>query len=417
MLASHFPVLFPTSRTPASVAFGQLSYVVESSQGELPSSGDSCALRVISHTLKPAIATLKSSEIGPTRMARTSVNVDLDVVGGFEFELSYGTCDPFLESAVCGAWAFYGDSGLGDPFDVSTTAAEVTASVAPTGASAFALLAPGSWFKLVPPPSTSSGTRAYFARRWLRVNSTTTTKITLDPSTQLSGLGLASLTGCRVSQATLVNGNEVKSFYLEWAQTDVRHYFQYSGMRVNKLDLKLDKNSLITGALDFTGMGHTLTGSSVLPGQVVQPPPPEVMNTSTSVVLSLERGMDLQVTGSFVTALNFNISNNLRGQKAIGVFGSAGIGVGELSVSGSVDVYLSDSTLYRKWLAGQEASLTFAASDSVGGGYLVELNKVKFRDLTLPGINKGTDMIVSVAFDAFYDSTTRRGIRITKTTA
>jgi hypothetical protein len=413
MLSWLSTLVTPLAKT-SSAAFGRLGYVKELAPGVTPASGNSNALRITSPTLKANVKSLKSAEIHPSRLVWGSVNADLDVAGGFDMELSAGEYDPFITSALCSTWVHYGAAGVGDAGVASAASSQITFSAAPTGASALSNLLPGTWFKLYT-PSAPSATRKYFARKWLKCSSTTSTTINLDASTQVSGAGLSlsSSAGSYVRQSTASNGSDLSSYTLEWGQLDVRQFFQYSGMRVDTVDLKVSAGSLVTGAVSFVGMGHSVTGSSVLPG-VLQPSLfAEPLNATADVSLLLESGTDLMATGSFIKSIQLTVSNNLRAQKAVGVYGAAGIGLGELSVSGSVEMYLSDASYYRKWLAGAYTSLTFGMSDEQGNSYLFELDRVKFRDGNL---NRGrdSDVMLSLGFDAVYSATTGRGIRVTR---
>ena len=56
-------------------------------------------------------------------------------------------------------------------------------------------------------------------------------------------------------------------------------------------------------------------------------------------------------------------------------------------------------------------------SDDKGNGYLIEMDRIKYRDGGINGIQKDQDVMLSLPFDAFYDSTTGRGLRITRAVA
>jgi len=138
------------------------------------------------------------------------------------------------------------------------------------------------------------------------------------------------------------------------------------------------------------------------------------MNAVTDVGMVMENGANLLTAGSFIKSVSLDISNNLRAQKAVGVYGNSGIGSGELAVSGSMEVYFTDATYYQKWLQGTTTSLVIGMADQLGNGYLVEMDKVKFKDGGLNIGGKDSDVMLSLPFDAFYNAGTGRGIRITR---
>lgn len=400
----------------ASGAFGQLRYIPEVTQGVTPGSGNGVNLRMTNPTMKASVATAKSNEISSTRMVSGSTNVDINVDGGFDFELSGKEYDPFIEGVVYGSFAHYGTAGLGTTFTCTTAATTITAAAAPTTTSAFTNLASGSWIKLNPPAGASPAIKTYFADRWFKVSSTTSTVITLDASTPISGagLGITSVAGYAVTQSVVSNGNTVKSFTFEYDQTDIAQHLWFKGMQTNTMSLRLEVGSIITGSFGFTGLTHDISATTILPGSPVASQSLEVMNAVTDVGMVMENGSNLLTAGSFIKSVSLGINNNLRAQKAVGVYGSAGIGSGELAVSGSMEVYFTDATYYRKWLDGTQTSLVIGMADSAGNGYLVEMDKVKFKDGGLNVGGKDSDVMLSLPFDAFYNAGTGRGIRITR---
>ena len=402
--------------TYASGAFGQLRYIPEVTQGVTPGSGNGVNLRMTNPTMKASVKTVKSNEISSTRMVSGSTNVDIDVSGGFDFELSGKEYDPFIESVTYGTFAHYGTAGLGATFTATTAAGTITAAAAPTGASAFSGLAAGSWFKLNPPAGASSTVKAYFNDKWFKVASTTADTITLDAATQISGagLGITAVAGYSVTQSVVSNGNTAKFFTFEYDQSDIAQLLWFKGMQTNSMSLKLDVGSIITGSFDFTGMSHDIVQSSILPGSPVASQSLDPMNAVTDVGMVMENGSNLLTAGSFIKSVSLEVNNNLRAQKAVGVYGNAGVGTGELAVSGNLEVYFTDATYYRKWLDGTTTSLAIGMADSAGNGYLFEMDKVKFRDGGLNTGGKDGDAMLSLPFDAFYNAGTGRGLRITR---
>jgi hypothetical protein len=374
-----------------------------------------------SPTTKASVTTTKSNEIRKDRLSTGSTNTDMNLDGGFNFELSGKEYDPFMESLLCDAWAHYGTSGLGTTFGATTTANTITADVAPTGSSAFTGISEGSWIKLVPPVGASQAVKDYFADRWFKVDSTTAptaTVITLDASTPIEAPGLVTAqAGYKISQSLIVNSTTKKFFTLEYELSDVAEFLAFRGMRANTMDLSVDVGAIITGSFGFIGLGHSSVTATTLPGTPTASNTLEVMNAVTDVGTIYEGATDLLANGSFIKSAKFSINNNLRGQKAVAVYGNAGIGEGELALSGTLDVYFPDGTYYRKWLAGTNTSLTFGMADAAGNGYLIELPKIKFKDVALNSSGKNDDVMLSLPFDAFYDSTMGKGIRITRAIA
>ena len=403
--------------TYASTAFGQLRYIAETTPGETPTTGDAVNLRNTGPTLSANVTSVKSNEIQPNRMTRSSTNVDLEVGDGFNFELSAAEYDPFIAGVLGGTWSHYGTNGLGTAFGMASTATKITADEAPTTTSAFTSLTAGTWFKVIIPPAASSAVKEYFNDKWFKVASTTSTEITLDALTPLSGVGIigTALSGVKISSSRVVNGNTRTSFTFEWDQTDIEQFLQYRGMRPNTMSLDFAVGSIITGSFGFFGQTHGITQATTLPGTPVPSQDGEVMNAVTDMGMISVGGVNILAGGtSYISGMTFSVNNNLRGQKALGVFGNAGVGYGELAISGTMECYFQDEALYEKALGSETSSIVFGVADGYGGGYLVEMDRIKFGSPSVNYGGKDSDVTVSLTFDAFYSDALQRGIRITR---
>lgn len=405
----------------AASSFGQLRYIPEVTPNVVPVAGNGINLRMTSPTLKAAISTVKSQEIRPDRLSTGQTPADLNIDGGFNFELSGKEYDPFLEGVLLSSFAHHGTNGLGTTFSMATAATTITAAVAPTTTSAFTTLAQGSWFKVVPPVGASQAIKDYFADKWLKVSSSvapTATVITLDANTPLSGVGLmASTAGYAITQSTVSNGLTPKSFTLEYAMTDIVQFLTFTGMRSNTLEMSLEVGSIITGSFGFLGSGHSGQATTRLPGSPVASKTLDVMNSVTDVGAIYEGGASILTGSSFIKSIKFNINNSARGQKAIGVFGNAGVGWGELELGGTIEMYVENLSYYLKWLTGASTSLALGMADAAGNGYMLEFDNVQFSDGGLNAGGRNDDTMLSLPFSAFYSPATGRGVRITRAIA
>lgn len=400
----------------SSGAFGQLRYCVESVIGTTPAVAG-INLRQVGPTMKASVTTTSSKEVRQDRLSTGLTRTDLNIDGGFKFELSAKEYDPFLEGIVGSAMTHYGTLGLGTVFGLTTAALLVTAAVAPTTTSAFSLLVAGSWFKIVPPVGATAAQKLYFADAWFKVASTTTTTIVLDASTPIAaaGLGITAVAGYAVSQSTMINGAAKKGFTLEYALTDIAQFLPFQGMQVNTLDLDVQVGSIITGTMGFMGNTHSgMVASTTFTGGPVASQAFDVMNAVADVGVLRENGASLLSAGSFIKSIKLQISNNMRAQKAVGVFGNAGVGFGELSITGTLELFVQDATYYNRWFQGTNTSLEFGFADSAGNGYLFELDKVSFKDGGLNPGDQSSDVMLSLPFQAFYNAATGRGLRVTR---
>lgn len=405
----------------ASSSFGQLRYMAEATRNVIPATGNCSNLRMTGPTMKAAIATTKSQEVRSDRLSSGSTRTDLNIDGGFNFELSGKEYDPFLCNLLGQAgFTHFGTLGLGAaiPTSCTTTSSTITAGVATSGPDIFTALAVGSWFKVIPPVGATTAVKNYFADLWLKVLTTSSTVITLDAGTPLVAPGIGALgVGYKISQSSISNGATFSSFTTEYAMTDISQFLTFTGMQVNNMELNLDVGSIVKGSFGFIGQGHTIQGTTLLPGTPVVSQSLDVMNSVADVGAIYENGTSILGATSFIKSMKLSVNNNARGQKALGVFGNAGVGLGELALSGTLEVYVADAVYYSKWLNGTNTNLSVGVADSLGNGYMVDFDKVTFKD---GGLNVGSgasDSMLSLPFDAFYSATTGRGIRITRAVA
>lgn len=405
--------------TYAQSALSELRYIAEVTPGTTPGSGNCSKLRMTQPTMKAAIATVKSEEIAADRLAPGSIRTDLNIDGGFNFEFSAKEYDPFLEGLLGNNFTHYGTNGLGASFTMTSTASTITAAIAPTGNSAFTNIGLSEWFKIVPPAGASQAIKDYFADAWFKSHASTastSTVVTLDASTPIVAPGiLTSQAGYAISRSQIVNGSTFKTFSIEHVMTDVNEFMLFRGMRPGSLDLDISVGSIVTGSFGFMGMSHESKTATSLPGTPQASNTLDAMNAVTDVGTIYEGSSNLLSAGSFIKSVKLSINNNLRGQKAIQTFGNAGVGYGELALSGQLEVYFPDGAYYRKWLNGTNTALSLGMADALGNGYLLDFDKVTFRDVALNPGGRNDDVMLTLPFDAYRSGT--RGIRLTRAVA
>ena len=399
----------------ASNAFGQLRYVKETTPTVIPGSGGT-NLRQTGMTLKAAVASVKSEEIRQDRLSTGSTNTDLNVDGGFNFEMSGREYDPFLANLLGQSdFTHYGTLGLATIAGTVTAAANsFTGTAIPTTG-----LGLGQWFKVIPPAAASAAQKAYYAETWFKTHASTAvsaTVITLDPSTPVVAPGIGALgSAWGVSSSTIINGATFNTFAMEYALTDITQYLTYTGLQANNFDLNLDVGAIAKGSFGFMGRGHSIQGTPLITGSAASNTL-EVMNSVSDIGAIYENGTSILGATSFIKSLKLSVNNNARAQKALGIYGTVGVGLGELAISGTLDVFVENAAYYSKWLNGTSTSLSVGMADAAGNGYMFDLDKIKFKDggLNLSGRD---DVMLSLPFDAFYSATSNRGMRITRAVA
>lgn len=391
--------------TLASTSRAQLRYIEESVFGTTPGVGPHYRLRMTGESLSYALDTEKSKEIRSDRQISDLILTGAQVNGGVNFELSYNEFDDLIEAALQGTWAVYGTAGVGSTFEADFTTTTITAAVAPTGANAFTTLAQGQWFKLNAPSDPNDG-------KFFKVHETTaptSTVITVSDLTPLTaGTDVAN---CSLATSRLVNGTTQRSFTLEREHSDIDKFFAFRGATVSKMSLSLASKQIVTGSFDFLGKDQPAVGSdTTLPGADTASQTYGVMNAVSNVGMIVEG--DAELTGTFIKSMTLSLDNKLRVQDAIGVLGAAGIGSGTSDITGSLEVYLADGTLYDKFVANSLTALSFRVVDNAGNGYVFDFPAVKYSDAKVNAGAIDQDAMLSLPFQAIMDATSQQTVRI-----
>lgn len=391
------PDLADTSRV-------QLRYIEESEFGVIPSSGDCVELRMTGESLDFGTTSEVSKEIRPDRQKTALVIVGADAKGGVNFELSYAEYDALLEAALQGTWAVYGTDGVGTTFTADFTGTTITAAVAPSGANAFTTLVKGQWFKLTAPSHANDG-------KYFKVSDSVSPSSTVVTVSALTPLATGtSVTSCKLATSRLTNGVTERSFSFEKEFNDVGQFFAYRGMSVGKLSLSLQSGSLVTGSFDFMGKDCVRDDATQLPGTPVESQAYNVTNAVSGVGMLLEGGAALAST--YIKALTLDLDNKPRGQTAIGTLGNVGVGFGDCEVTGRLEVYLADGTLYDKFIDNVATSLSFRVLDGEGNGYVVTIPNMKYGDAKVNAGSANADAMLSLPFTGLMDSVTGKTILV-----
>jgi hypothetical protein len=380
-----------------------LRYLQETNFGVIAASGPNTAIRFTGEGINFGINKDRSKEIRSDRSVADLFSVAADVNGPARFELSYREYDAWLEAVFQGTWGVYGTAGIGTAFSGTFTSTTITAGAAPTGSSAFTTLAKGQWFRLNAPAQPDDG-------KWFMVSRSvapTSTVLTVDTLTPLAGTG-SGIAGCTLATSRLTNGTTQRSFTIERQLLDVGQYFAYRGCVFNKLSLSFKAGAAVGGSFDVMGKDALRNTATNLPGGTTASQTYDVMNSVNNVGNIYEGGAALANT--FVQSLDLMIDNNLRGQKAIGTLGNAGIASGTQVVTGKVQIYLADGTLYDKFINNTASSLTVRVADGSGNGYAVTLPKTRYTNVSIAAGSIDTDVMLSADVQAVVDPTTSQVI-------
>lgn len=380
--------------TLASSSRAQLRYIEETAFGVTPTTGTARELRVTGESLDYGIQTTSSEEIRADRMTTDLVVVGAQASGGLNFELSYNEFDALLAATLQGNWL---TAGAGGEQTITASFASPANTITASTGTPFANVVAGQWIKV-------SGASNAANNGYMRVLTKTSATVVVVDKTLAAEATVANV---KISASRLVNGTTQRSYSIEKRFADVGQFFVYRGMTASRMALNFQSGSLVNGSFEFMGKDSERKTASFLPGAPAASQTGSIMNAVSGVGAILENNTPISNT-TFISNLSLNVDNTLRMQNALGVLGAAGIGSGSLKVTGSMDVYFADGTLYDKLANNTDSSLVwtvFDKADGSGGGYAFHLPKIKFTEGRVQAGSINQDVMATMGFEAILSPT------------
>lgn len=340
----------------------RLSLARESTFGTLPSPFDRTIQRITSTSFAASKETAVSNELRSDAMVSDMAETGFSSGGSFGIELSFGgSFDQLFESALRGTYTTAVDET--GAFVVVAAAKTLTLTGAFTDVSA-------GQYIYISGATVSSGVN----NGWWRVatKSSADEVILHDPNGNLADETMPGT--ANVKGKMLRNGIQSHSYSVEQFFSDASVAQTFVGQRVGDLSLSISAGSIVSGSIGFQGSNVTVA-TSANAGTVTDATTTAVVNATSNVARILQDDTSFNCK---VRSVSFNLSNALRTQNAIGNKYPCGIGYGRQSVSGSIEIYFEDETMYQKMLDHADVELEFGFEDSAGNAIHFYIPRIKF---------------------------------------
>lgn len=210
-------------------------------------------------------------------------------------------------------------------------------------------------------------------------------------------------------------GNTQASFTIEHSQLDIGQYFQYTGCVVDKLALNLTTSGLVTAKFSFIGKDSpTATAASV---DTTAGTGAGGFYTAASVApLFTHNGGTFKeggaTIGSFVS-LSLLIDNKSTANFALGGSTVYALTSNFLEVTGTVNVFLQDASMYNKFINSTASSIEFSLNNGTNT-HDYSIPNVRYNAATKAVTGNGPVML-ALPFTGFYDATSSSNLVITRT--
>jgi hypothetical protein len=227
---------------------------------------------------------------------------------------------------------------------------------------------------------------------------------------------IAAALGCTPAWATNValNGSVLTSFLLEKKIADIAvpTFMAYPGQVVAGMKITLKPADFARVMFSFKGkpgLPTTTVSASTVAGTAATANP--VMGTATDISAFTEGGVGL----SFVNHLEIDVATNVRFQRSLASLGPIGATLGKFRVTGTMEAYFQDKSLYDKFLSGTQTSLAATIGGASSKKYAISLPKVVYTggDVIAGGLDQ--DFVAKLKWTAFYDSGIGGTLQFTRT--
>ena len=388
-----------------------IRYVTEVTFGTTPASPALQELRLTDESLNYNIEFERSNELRSDRATSDTILVGASADGGINGEFSYGTWDDFIESALFNTWQTTGSA----PGPVTTIAIVKSAGTPNTWTltDSGSGLASNSWVVGQFVKVTGFTTAGTF---WAEITSIAAGTLGIKPLTDVA----SETAGDSVTITPLNyirNGVTKKSFTLQKAFTDLDtvEYYNFTGAVVDTWELNLSTRSILTTSFNFIALNGAMTETQFSGATTPAANTNDVMNAVSNVSAITFDGDPGGVTYSF-NGLNIQIANNVRGQEAVGTLGFIGVVGGRCEISGSLELYFENSSLYDKFVAATAFQLTFMVADGAGNRYIVNIPRAKMTSAEIVAGGSDEDIFVSAEFDAILNTAGTYMIQVSRGT-
>lgn len=388
----------------------KLSYGKEVSYGVLPAVAFK-ELRFTSDSLGQDTETTQSQEIRFDRQISDVIRTNLSAGGDVSGELSYGTYDDFIESALQSTpWTTASTAATGNDYTFAAADQSITSNTDEE----FAALNPGDWV-------TITGTGPAANRGTFRVATKTSTNPgVLDNNKITLELGLTSIedeaAGASITvtkEAFVVNGTTFSSYHIEKGFLDLTNTFElYSGMAVNTWTLAVALNSIVTTGFGFVGSKAESKNASSSTGPSTAAPANPVMNSIDNIAQIRDASMGSQ--NLCFQQFSMDLTNNLRARNCIGRLGAASIASGTIGVTGTIQALFESHAIIDQYLNFTTSHIMTQFRDENNNRYILDIPAIKYTNArrVAGGINQ--DVIADLSWSAFRHPTLGYTIKVVR---
>lgn len=250
------------------------------------------------------------------------------------------------------------------------------------------------------------------ADRMERYSITGNNHVAGDITANFSALNFDSLLESLMSSLFTTNvlkiGSTRKSFSMEEAQSDISIYNVFTGVLVDKLDLTVPSDAIVTAKFSVVGKDQSAYASTSIDTDGYTAP--AAARPFTHLGGTFKEG---GVVVGYITSIDLSVDNGYTANYSLGNAACRDMTYNMIKVSGTVNAYFEDSVFVNKFMNQTVSSLDFTLTD---GTHTMEFNmpNVKYTGATKT-VNGQGPVTIALPFKALYDSVSANVLTITRT--
>jgi len=383
-----------------STNYVDFAYIAEVTRGTTPVTPTFQRLPITSVGLGDQIDTAVSEVIRSDRQTDDLVVVNSTVGGDCAYELSYAPYKPLLTSLLQGTAAV----------TVAVSAATDIAAVNATSEYTSS--------------TTNFVTEGIVVGNFVRIsgfsdpaNNGVFRVVTVGASSLIVDATLvdeSATPAIDIDAVTIRNGAEVPEAYSFRKQMNAPGgtvaLFYYRGCMINTMSFNFETGSILNGDMNVVGMTSEGTATAISGESVDAVPAYDIMNSVSSItsidITGLPAGVEFKT-------LNLAIDNQINQAEAIGTLGAVDLVPFSLQITGDIELYFEDTTVYNLYKQATDFSVAFTLEDASGNQIVMYMPKCKFEELSEPVDGKDNFLMESGSLRALRDATTDTMIQFT----
>ncbi len=364
----------------------QVSFLREVDWGVTPNSAFQ-ELLLTDGTFAHDQATIRSAQIRADAQAADSKRVGADANATFNVEWSAAAFDELLRGGIRADSDWTTESTIaGTDIAAVTSGNQFTSTVVDISAD----LTIGQWIFV-------AGFAGAANNGWFKVTALSTYALTVAGGTLSDEAATPAIT---IKSSQIRNGIDTASYSLqEHFQDLTARYNLITGARIGDWSLNITPSAIITGSFGFQGKDIDQAAAAAGDGTVTDAPGNDVMS---EVDAFDDVWIDNTALGWDLFQTTMAVSTATRPQTQLGQLAKRGIGLGTLTLNGTMETYLDDDSwaLQNDFFDFTKFSWAYALTDGNGNRYHFEYPQVALSEEPgdVPGTD--TDKMLALSFEA-----------------